>query len=80
MSTKKYLCIHRSVPATREPPSPAQMQEMYAVFNAWKEKFTGLDRRTPSVLTNAMLSALGCHDELRLHIHSPARTSMTQMH
>ena len=23
----------------REKPSPAQMQEMYAVFNAWKDKF-----------------------------------------
>ena len=35
----KYLCIQRSVPAKREPPSPAQMQDMFAVFNAWKEKF-----------------------------------------
>ena len=35
----KYLCIHRSVPGKREAPSPAQMQEMYAAFNAWKEKF-----------------------------------------
>lgn len=39
MSTKRYLCIHRSVPGKREPPSPAQMQEMYAAFSAWKEKF-----------------------------------------
>jgi hypothetical protein len=35
----KYLLIQRSVPGKREPPSPAQMQEMYAAFNAWKEKF-----------------------------------------
>jgi hypothetical protein len=35
----KYLFIQRSQPANREPPSPAQMQEMYAAFNAWKEKF-----------------------------------------
>ena len=36
----KYLCIQRSQPgAEREKPSPAQMQEMYAVFNAWKDKF-----------------------------------------
>ena len=36
----KYLCIQRSQPAgKREKPSPAQMQEMYAVFNAWKDKF-----------------------------------------
>jgi len=36
----KYLCIQRSqLGGKREKPSPAQMQEMYAVFNAWKEKF-----------------------------------------
>lgn len=39
MPTQKYLFIQRSVPGKKEPPSPAQMQEMYAVFNAWKEKF-----------------------------------------
>ncbi len=40
---KKYLCMQRSAPrapdAPKQPPSPAQMQEMYAAFNAWKEKF-----------------------------------------
>lgn len=35
----KYLCIQRSQPGKGEKPSPAQMQEMYAKFNAWKEKF-----------------------------------------
>jgi hypothetical protein len=39
MANQKYLCIQRSVPGNRQPPSPAQMQEMYAVFSAWKEKF-----------------------------------------
>jgi hypothetical protein len=43
MPTRKYLLIHRTAPAPatvkREPPSPAQMQEMFAAFNAWKEKF-----------------------------------------
>jgi hypothetical protein len=39
MPPQKYLFIQRSVPGKREPPSPAQMQEMYAAFNAWKEKF-----------------------------------------
>ena len=45
MPTRKYLLIQRSAPASsptsgkEEPPSPAEMQEMYAVFNAWKEKF-----------------------------------------
>src|SRR5882724_5890377 len=39
----KYLFIQRSAPRTPQQkpqqPSPAQMQEMYAAFNAWKEKF-----------------------------------------
>jgi hypothetical protein len=36
----KYLFLQRSVPGTSlQPPSPAQMQEMFAAFNAWKEKF-----------------------------------------
>lgn len=44
MPSQRYLFLHRSAPnpqqgASREPPSPAQMQEMYAAFNAWKEKF-----------------------------------------
>ena len=41
MPTQKYLVFLRSAPAKQERPSPggAQMQEMYAAFNAWKEKF-----------------------------------------
>src|SRR5687768_1963353 len=39
MPTQKYLFIQRSQPGSHEPPSPAQMQEIYAAFNAWKEKF-----------------------------------------
>ncbi len=39
MPTQKYLFIQRRGPGKQEPPSPAQMQEMYAAFNAWKEKF-----------------------------------------
>ena len=39
MSMKKYLCIQRSQSGGCEPPSPAQMEEMYAKFNAWREKF-----------------------------------------
>ena len=34
----KYLLLQRS-PVNAEPPSPARMQEMFAVWNAWKEKF-----------------------------------------
>lgn len=39
MPTQKYLVFMRSIPGKQEPLSPAQMQEMYAAFNAWKEKF-----------------------------------------
>ena len=39
MPKQKYLCIQRSQPGKGEKPSPAQMQEMYAIFNSWKEKF-----------------------------------------
>lgn len=37
----KYLCIQRSQPGNgkKEAPSPAQMEEMYAKFNAWRERF-----------------------------------------
>lgn len=35
-----YLCIQRSqAGAECQQPSPAQMEEMYAAFNAWKEQF-----------------------------------------
>ena len=43
MSKQNYLCIQRSQPGPskqgKEPPSPTQMEEMYAKFNAWKEQF-----------------------------------------
>lgn len=42
MPKQKYLCIQRSQPGQPgkgEKPSPAEMEKMYAVFNAWKEKF-----------------------------------------
>jgi hypothetical protein len=38
----KYLCLQRSLPggdSDAGKPSPAQMQEMYGKFNAWREKF-----------------------------------------
>lgn len=39
MPKQKYLCIQRSQPGEFEKPSPAQMEEMYAKFYAWSEKF-----------------------------------------
>ena len=39
MPTQKYLCLHRSSTEKVPQPSPAQMQDMFAAWNAWKEKF-----------------------------------------
>lgn len=36
----KYLCVLRSESGECEPPSPEQMEKMYAKFDAWKEKFS----------------------------------------
>lgn len=41
----KFLCVQRSLPTSDDapgsdtPPSPAQMQEMYAKFGAWQKQF-----------------------------------------
>ncbi len=36
----KFLCMQRSLPTGEgSKPSPAQMQEMYAKFGAWMEKY-----------------------------------------
>lgn len=38
----KYLCLQRSLPGAEpaaQKPSPAQMQEMYAKFNEWRQTF-----------------------------------------
>lgn len=43
--SKTYLFLQRSEPGNRPQPSPAQMQDMYAAFNAWKEKFKENIRR-----------------------------------
>lgn len=41
--TKKFLFLHRSQPgpgaAQEQKPSPEQMQQMMATWNAWKDKF-----------------------------------------
>lgn len=36
---KRFLCIQRSTGGECAPPSPEQMQEMYAKFTEWKDKF-----------------------------------------
>jgi hypothetical protein len=39
MPSQKYLVFIRSADRKHEPPSRAQMQEMYEAFSAWKQKF-----------------------------------------
>jgi hypothetical protein len=41
MSKRKYLVLLRKQPAHGQPPgpSPEQMQQMFAAYNAWKENF-----------------------------------------
>ena len=40
MATQKYLFIYRnSAQAEAREPSPAEMQQMFAQWTAWKEKF-----------------------------------------
>lgn len=35
----RFLCLQRSAPTPAERPSPAEMQELYARFTAWRERF-----------------------------------------
>jgi hypothetical protein len=41
LQMKKYLFIQRSDPAQlpKQPPTPEEMHQIYAAFNAWMEKF-----------------------------------------
>jgi len=39
MPTQRYMVLLRSVARKQEPLSPTAMQEMYAAFSAWQEKF-----------------------------------------
>lgn len=54
--------------------------QRYATENAWGAVWTrpGLDRKTRSMLTIAMLAALGRQEELALHIRATRNTGVTQ--
>jgi hypothetical protein len=60
----KYLFLQRSAPVTREKPSPAQMQDMFAAFNAWKEKFKEniLDMGGPLAPAGKVVTTSGATD------------------
>ena len=54
--------------------------QRYATENAWGAVWTrpGLDRKIRSMLTIAMLAALGRQEELALHIRATRNTGVTQ--
>jgi hypothetical protein len=64
MPNRRYLCLHRRVPGERQQPSAAQMQEMQAVFNRWKEKYNTniLDMGGPLKPGGKVLTASGVTD------------------
>ncbi|HEY0715968.1 MAG TPA: YciI family protein [Polyangia bacterium] len=63
MPAQKYLLLHRS-PTDQQPPSPTRMQEMYAVWNAWKDKFKDniLDMGAKLKPSGRLVSAAGAQD------------------
>lgn len=63
MPSQKYLFLHRSSPQ-QQPPSPAEMQKMYAAWSAWKEKFKAniLDMGDKLKPSGKVLTASGVTD------------------
>jgi hypothetical protein len=63
MSTNKYLCMYRGAPSNNKP-SPAQMQEMFAAFKAWQDKFKAniLDMGSKLKSSGRVLTASGVTD------------------
>src|SRR5439155_26195855 len=53
--------------------------QQFITETAWGTLWAGdrLDRRTRSLVTIAILAALGRHDELALHLHASANTGAT---
>jgi hypothetical protein len=63
MSTHKYLCMYRGTPSQSKP-SPAQMQEMFAAFNGWKDTFKAniLDMGSKLTPSGKVVTASGVTD------------------
>ncbi|MGW0521947.1 4-carboxymuconolactone decarboxylase [Crossiella sp. NPDC003009] len=68
--------VDRAVAGTTEFTAPFQD---YITESAWGSVWTrdGLDRRTRSCLTLALLTALGHHEELALHVRAAVRNGLT---
>ena len=54
--------------------------QTFVTETAWGSVWSrpGLDRKTRSMLTIALLATLGQHEELKLHIRSTARTGVSR--
>ncbi|MCP2318075.1 4-carboxymuconolactone decarboxylase [Nocardia amikacinitolerans] len=52
----------------------------YLTAAAWGGVWTrdGLDRRTRSAITLSVLTALGCHDELAMHVRAALRNGLSE--
>lgn len=63
MPTRKFLVLNRG-PKDKPQPSPAQMQEMYKIFQAWSEQFKDsiLDMGSGLKPGGKVLSAAGMND------------------
>jgi 4-carboxymuconolactone decarboxylase len=68
--------VDRAVAATSDFTAPFQD---FITRTAWGQVWTrdGLDRRTRSCVTLALLTALQCHDELAMHVHAARRNGLT---
>jgi len=68
--------VDRAVAATSDFTAPFQD---FITRTAWGQVWTrdGLDRRTRSCITLALLTALQCHEELAMHVHAARRNGLT---
>lgn len=69
---------HVDAAVARTTPFDAPFQQ-HITRSAWGEVWTrpGLDRRTRSALTLALLTALRCEDELAMHVRAALRNGLT---
>lgn len=66
-------------PRPEEPPSAMELHRIFVEHcygDSWSRP--GLDMRTKSLVTVAVLTALGAHNELRLHIRAAHRLGISK--
>lgn len=66
--------------ADRPPTDFAEPFREYIIRSAWGQVWArpGLDRRTRSCVTLAVLAALHCHEELGMHVEAALRNGVTR--